>query len=313
MNDLGSTMQAMRQIRLQEPFRAVFYAPFYAALARDAYKEQGVAVELISGTQPSLAKDSVLEGRAHLAWGGPMRILLAHDADPASPLRNFGAAILGDPFFLVGRTPRPDFRLTDLATLTLGTVSEVPTPWWTLQDDIRRAGLDPESVTRVKDKSMAENAAAVAEGRLDVAQLFEPFISQMEADGTGHVWHAAASRGPTSYTTFYSSVQNIAEYAPEFRAMIRGLAATQRWFMAATPEEIVATIAGFFPGMDPALLARCIQRYRSLGIWTATPHFPPEPFDRLQSAMRSGGAINSEPGYDHCVDDAITVAALAKN
>lgn len=302
----------MRHIRLQEPFRAVFYVPFYAALARHAYKDEGVEVELVSGTQPSLAKDSVLEGRAHLAWGGPMRILLAHDADPASPLRNFGAAILGDPFFLVGRTPRPDFRLTELATLTLGTVSEVPTPWWTLQDDIRRAGLDPERVARVADRGMAENAAAVAEGRLDVAQLFEPFISQMEAAGTGHVWHAAASRGPTSYTTFYSSAQNIAEFAPEFRAMIRGLAATQRWFMAAAPEAIAATVAGFFPGMDPALLARCIARYRGLGIWTATPHFPPESFNRLQASMRSGGAIGREPGYEHCVDEAITVAALAE-
>ena len=306
-------MQAMRQIRLQEPFRAVFYAPFYAVLARDAYKEQGLEVELVSGTQPSLAKDAVLEGRAHLAWGGPMRILLAHDADPASPLRNFGAAVLGDPFLLVGRKPRPDFRLTDLATLTLGTVSEVPTPWWTLQDDIRRAGLDPERVKRVGTRSMAENAAAVAEGSLDVAQLFEPFVSQMEAAGTGHAWHAAASRGPTSYTTFYSSVQNIAEYAPEFRAMIRALAATQRWFGAASPEEIAATVGAFFPGMDRALLAHCIARYRTLGIWTADPHFPPEPFNRLQSAMLSGGAIAREPGYDHCVDDAIVTVALAEN
>jgi len=65
--------------------------------------------------------------------------------------------------------------------------------------------------------------------------------------------------------------------------------------------------------MDPALLARCIGRYRGLGIWTADPHFPPEPFERLQSAMRSGGAIAREPGYDHCVDDASVVAALQEN
>ncbi|MDB5415289.1 MAG: nitrate/sulfonate/bicarbonate transporter substrate-binding protein [Rubritepida sp.] len=300
----------MRQIRLQEPFRAVFYAPFYAALARNAYKDQGVEVELISGTVPSLAKDSVLSGAADLAWGGPMRILLAHDADPASPLRNFGAAILGDPFFLIGREPRPGFKLTELRDMTLGTVSEVPTPWWTLQDDIRRAGLDPDSIQRVTDQPMAANAAAVAEGRLDAAQLFEPFVSQMEAAGTGHVWHAAASRGRTSYTTFYSSVDRIAELAPEFRAMIRGLAATQHWFMAAPPAEIAQTIAGYFPAMDLLLLARCIERYRGLCIWTATPHFPPEPFERLQAAMLSGGAISRAPGYVHCVDDAITIAAL---
>ncbi len=95
--------------------------------------------------------------------------------------------------------------------------------------------------------------------------------------------------------------------------MIRGLAVTQRWFMAATPEEIAQTIAGFYPGMEPALLARCIARYRALGLWTADPHFPPEPLDRLQSAMRSGGAISREPGYARCVDDAIVTAALAES
>jgi NitT/TauT family transport system substrate-binding protein len=179
-----------------------------------------------------------------------------------------------------------------------------------LQDDIRRAGLDPDSIARVTDQPMAANAAAVAEGRLDVAQLFEPFASLMERDGTGHVWHAAASRGPTSYTTYYSTAANIAEYAPEFRAMIRGLAATQSWFMATPAEEIAATIAGYFPGMEQSLLATCIARYRALGIWTSDPHFPAEPWNRLEASMLSGGAIQRAPGYAHCVDDAIVTEAL---
>jgi NitT/TauT family transport system substrate-binding protein len=222
------------QIAVQEPFRALFYAPFYAALARGDYAAQGVDVRLLPGTVPSLAKDSVLDGTADLAWGGPMRLLLAHDKDPDCPLKLFGAVVMGDPFFLVGRTARPDFRLTDLATLTLGTVSEVPTPWWCLQDDIRRAGLDPDAVRRVTNRSMAENAAAVAAGTLDVAQLFEPIVSAMEIAGTGHAWHAQASRGPTSYTAFYSRADVIATKRPAFEAMVRGLAVTLAWFATAT-------------------------------------------------------------------------------
>ena len=34
----------MHPITLQEPFRAVFYAPFYAALARGDYAAEGVEV-----------------------------------------------------------------------------------------------------------------------------------------------------------------------------------------------------------------------------------------------------------------------------
>lgn len=69
-------MQRMRHIILQEPFRAVFYAPIMPPWPVTPMRRPASASEVRAGTQPSLAKDAVLEGHAHLAWGGPMRILL---------------------------------------------------------------------------------------------------------------------------------------------------------------------------------------------------------------------------------------------
>jgi NitT/TauT family transport system substrate-binding protein len=301
----------MPPVTLQEPFRAVFYAPFYAALARGDYATEGVEVRVLPGTVPSLAKDSVLSGAADLAWGGPMRILLAHDADPACPLRNFGAVVMGDPFFLVGRAPRPDFRLTDLAALTLGTVSEVPTPWWTLQHDIRLAGIEPAAVRRVTDRSMAENAEAVAAGTLGVAQLFEPLASALEARGAAHVWHVAASRGPTAYTTFYSTVERMRTRRAEFRAMVRGLARTLGWVAASPAEALAETVAPYFPDLAPELLTTALARYKAIGLWTPDPFYPEEAFARLETAMHSAGAIRRRPGFDATADNAIVAEALA--
>jgi NitT/TauT family transport system substrate-binding protein len=239
-----------------------------------------------------------------------MRLLLAHDADPACPLRLFGAVVMGDPFFLVGRQPNPGFKLRDLASMTLGTVSEVPTPWWTLQDDIRAAGIDPFAIKRITDQTMPANAAAVAAGALDVAQLFEPLVSQMEAAGTGHVWYAQASRGPTSYTAFYARTDVIAAKRPAMEAMVRGLARTLTWFAAASPEEIVACIADFFEGGDHALMARGIARYKSVKLWTETPRFPPEALAQLERGMLSAGAIKRTPGFAGLVAEDVTESAL---
>lgn len=300
----------LHPIILQEPFRAVFYAPFYAALARGDYAAEGVAVTLRTGTIPADAKDAVLASVADLAWGGPMRILLAHEADPASPLRNFGAVVMRDPFFLLGRVPRPDFTLRDLAGLRLGTVAEVPTPWWTLQEDIRQAGLDPTTLARVTDRTMAENLAALAAGALDVVQVFEPFVALAEDAGTGHIWHAAASRGVTGYTSFTSSTGRMAARRAEFEAMLRGLARTLAWFAATPPEAIASLLGDFFPDLAPALLARCIARYRALGLWTETPHYPEEAFIRLETAMLSAGAITRRPGFAATADNSLLAAAL---
>jgi NitT/TauT family transport system substrate-binding protein len=297
-------------ITLQEPFRAVFYTPFYSALARGDFSRAGVEVKLVTAGDPDRAMGNLLSGAADLAWSGPMRMIREHAQDAASPLVSFGAVVMRDPFVLVGKGPRPGFAVRDLAGLTLGVVSEVPTPWWCLQHDLRQAGLDPTKLRTVTGRTMAENAAAVAAGTLDVAQMFEPFATQAEAQGC-QVWHAQAARGPTSYTAFYATKPVIAAKRAAMIGMVRGIAAMQRWLHAAPPTEIAATVAPFFEGTERATLERCIARYKALGIWAATPRFPRDAFEMLEASMLGAGAIARRPGFDACVDTAIEEEALA--
>jgi NitT/TauT family transport system substrate-binding protein len=297
-------------LTLQEPFRAIFYTPFYAALARGDFAAQGVEVRLLTVGEPDRAVANLLSGAADLAWSGPMRVIRDHAANAASPLVSFGAVVMRDPFLLVGGAPRPGFALGDLAGVTLGVVSEVPTPWWCLQHDLRRAGIAVSALHPVTGRGMAENLDAVAAGQLDVAQLFEPFASLLESRG-GHVWHAQASRGPTSYTAFYAARPALTEKRDAMRAMVRGIAATQRWLHDATPAGIAATVAPFFEDTDRAMLEKAVARYLGLGIWSRTPHFPREAFETLEAAMLGVGAIARAPGFDACVDAAIVTEALA--
>lgn len=299
----------MHAITLQEPFRALFYTPFYAALARGDFTRAGVDVRLITVGEPDRAVANLLSGAAHLAWSGPMRVIRDHARQAGSDLVSFGAVVMHDPFLLMGAAPRPGFTLADLAKLRLGVVSEVPTPWWCLQHDLSLAGVDPGAITVVTGRSMAENAAALMRGDLDVVQVFEPLASGIERAG-GVVWHAQASRGPTSYTAFYATRSALAAHRPAMLGMVRGLAAMQAWLHAASAAEIAACVAPWFQDLDPALLVAGVARYQALGLWCATPHFPRPAFETLQAAMLGAGAIDHAPGFERCVDTAIVAAAL---
>ena len=125
------------KIRLSENFRAVFYAPYYATQALGLYAREGVEVEFMNSSVPGDAVAGLIDGTIDLTWGGPMRVMRAHDQRPDSPLVCFCEVVARDPFFLIGRSDRADFRLTDLAHLRFATVSEVPTPWMCLQHDLR--------------------------------------------------------------------------------------------------------------------------------------------------------------------------------
>ncbi|WP_198375593.1 ABC transporter substrate-binding protein [Neoroseomonas rubea] len=299
----------MQPIILNEPFRAVFYAPFYIAEARGLFAAEGVEVRRDTAGDPNKAAENLLSGRADIAWSGPMRPMLLRDRDPSCPLRSFCAVVMKDPFLIIGRGPRPGFALSDLPALRFGTVSEVPTPWWCLQDDLRAAGIDPDGLTRVTDRTMAENAAAVLDGTLDAAQLFEPHAALAEAKGAA-VWHRAADRGPSAYTAFYATEARIAERAAEFEAMIRAMAKALTWIATAPPAEIAATVAPMFPEVPAAALATALGRYQAMALWSPTPHFPRAAFDQLQRAMRSAGIIQGAPTFEACVDEAIVARAL---
>src|SRR6476646_10054825 len=188
-------------VRLSESFRALFYAPFYAAEATGAFEAAGVEVALVASPDPPSAARALLAGEVDVMWGGPLRVMISHHADPASSLVCFCDVVARDPFFIVGSKPRPDFKFADLLVLKLATVSEVPTPWICLQDDLRRAGIDPARLDRVTDRTMAENGTALGTGKLDAVQLFQPYAEELVRSGVGHIWYAAAERGLTAYTT----------------------------------------------------------------------------------------------------------------
>ncbi len=298
-------------ITLQESLRGLFYAPFYAALARDAYAQEGVEVRFVSAPTPGEAATTVLGGGVDVCWGGPMRVMQTYARHPGCDLVCFAEVVTRDPFLLVGRTPRPDFALRDLAGLRLGTVSEVPTPWMCLQEDLRRAGVAPSSLTRTTDATMAENVAALSAGTLDVVQLFEPFASSLEAAGAGHVWYPAATRGPTSYTTFYARRGLLTARRDELLRMVRAVWRTQQWLAAVDGSTLAATIAAYFPAVAPELLAASCTRYQGLGIWGRDPVLPRAGYDRLRASLVSGGFVSPGTAFEVAVDNSLAQAVLA--
>jgi NitT/TauT family transport system substrate-binding protein len=185
-------------LTLIENFRAVFYTPFYAAFARKAYEAEGLEVQRVLSTHPAKTAQALRSGRGDVAWGGPMRLLLAHNQQPGSALVLFCEVVRRDPFFLVGREPRPDWQLADLLHVPGATVSEVPTPWVCLQHDLRLAGLDPAHIRRMPDRAMPDNLAALRAGDIEVMQAFQPCVEQAVEEGVGHIWYAAAARGLTA-------------------------------------------------------------------------------------------------------------------
>ena len=291
------------QVRLAENFRALFYAPFYATQALGFYRQEGVELLFSASAAPGDAIAALVRGELDLTWAGPMRVIRDRAEHPLSgaSLVCFCEVVRRDPFYLVGRAGPGDFRLVDLRTLRLGSVSEVVTPWLCLQQDLRDAGVDPYQVARVTDQPMAGNLAALRSGELEVAQLFEPYVSEALAGGGMRILHAASERGPTAYTSLIATRDGVARKPQAMRAMVRATACMQAWMAVHTAGELAEVAAPYFPQVERRLFDTSIRRYAAAGIWASDPVISRQGFARLAQSVQSGGLVRTSATYDECV------------
>ena len=302
---------ASEKIVLYENLRACSYTPFYLAQLAGLFEAEGLEVDLRLSPSPPETAQGLIEGRADVSFGGPMRVMLHHDAaharGEASPLVCFAQAVARDPFILVGREPNPRFRFEDLVGPRIGVATDVPTPWMLLRDDLDRAGVDPDALTRAPDAPMAANAEGLKRGEIDVAQLFEPHAERLASAGHGHVWHRFSVRGDIAFTSFYTTRRFAAERRGACMALTRAIAAALERIHEREPGETAAIVGpAFFPDLPPDGFARVVAGYREARVWPRSTALPPAAYARLKAALLAGGLIAYDVPYEDAVDAALS-------
>ena len=289
------------KLRIAENFRAVFYAPFYAIRALGFAEREGLAVEWLPSEAPGGTIGEVKRGAIDAQWGGPMRVLKDHDS-AAPSLLCFGEVVGRDPFYVIGRGNAPRFQLKDLAAMRVGIVSEVPTPWYCLRSDLEDAGVDTASLLITKNLTMPQQIEALAAGKLDAVQLFEPYASRALAEGNAMLY-AASSRGATCYTSFITSRESATKRREEFVALTRATQAVLDWVPDNGPAELARVTASFFPDVPQDLLRPAFERYHRAGLWSRTTAVSKAGFERLAYSLHDGGFIAHRATYADCVQD----------
>ena len=133
------------------------------------------------------------------------------------------------------------------------------------------------------------------------------------ASGIGHLWYAAADRGPCSYTTFYARRATLDAKRDELSRLVRGLYRTQKWLHGASPETLADTVQPYFPAVPQPLLRAAVARYRGLDIWGRNPILPQDGYDRLAAGLVSGGFVGSAAPFEAAVDNSLAEQAVRED
>ena len=93
--------------------------------------------------------------------------------------------------------------------------------------------------------------------------------------------------------------------------MVRAMYRSLRWLSVTPGIEIARALHSFFPDVPTAIFAGAMDRYRVLGLYGPDPVTRREGVERLQAAMRSGGALDRDIPFETVVDNSLAEAAVA--
>jgi NitT/TauT family transport system substrate-binding protein len=293
------------------PFYTPFYAPLAAGAALGHFREEGLNVRW----QPAAAfgksaVEALLDGSIEITLSGLMRSFDVADRE-GRLLPHFAEVCSRSGFFLLGRTPMPDFRWSDLAGKTVIGFAEAPTPWQCMLTVLRRHGVDPAAVRIERNRPGPEALAAFRSGHGDFFEQTQPIVEQLLASGEAHlVASMGEATGPVPFTSYMTTPEFLRREPDTVLRFTRALYRTQRWLASHDARAITEAIAPDFRDIDRAMLERAVGRFARQGTWARDPVLRRPGFDYLQEILQTGGFIKKSHGYEDLVDTTIAERAV---
>ncbi len=175
-------------IRIAEVTRSLFYAPQYVALSQGFFKDEGLEVTLETTPGGDKTMTALVSGNADIALVGTETSVYVYNQGSTDPVINFGQVTQTDGTFLLSREPISNFTWDMLKGKKLLGQRKGGMPEMVSEHLLKQKGVEPfKDVEIIQNVEYANLPTAFVSGTGDFSQLFEPFASQIEAEGKGYI------------------------------------------------------------------------------------------------------------------------------
>ncbi|PRR83443.1 ABC transporter substrate-binding protein [Clostridium vincentii] len=306
----------LKEVRLSEVVRSVFYAPMYAAINQGFFEEEGLSVQISTAQGADKVMQTVLSKNADIGFCGPEQVIYINNQGREDYPILFAQLTQKDGSFLVSKTEQPDFTWESLKGKKIIGGRPGGVPEMALEYVMKNHGINPkQDVEMVTNIDFTATAGAFKAGSSDYVALFEPTASMLEAEGGGSIVASIGeSSGKLAYTCFFSSKSYMDENPETIEKFTRAIYKGQQWIQANSSEEIATSIISFFPGTDKDIMIKVIDNYKEIEALAETPSLQEEDLDKLMDVIQSydSALIPSRPSYDKIVNNSFAEKVISE-
>lgn len=302
----------LKQIRVNEVTRSVFYAPQYVAINNGYFKYQGIEIELSTGQGADAVMTAVLSNSCDIGFAGPEASIYVYNEGKEDYTEVFAQLTKKDGSFLIARNKTDTFSWQDLKGKTIIPGRKGGVPYMTLEYVLKKNGINPQKDVTLDDSIKFDlMAGAFAAGNADYVTLFEPTASLTQNENKGYIVASVGEEaGEIPYTAYFAKKSYIQNNSDIIQGFTNAIYQGQQWVSSHNSKEIAELIQNFFPDTDLDLLTSAIQSYKDIDAWNDTPVLKEEAFNRLQKVMTMAGELKNTVPYDKIVNNSFAEKAL---
>ena len=295
----------MKNLKVSEVTRSVFYAPQYVAISKGFFEKYGIAIDLTTGQGADAVMTSVLSNQCDIGFAGPEASIYVYNEGKEDYTQVFAQLTQRDGSFLISREKTDNFSWQDLKGKTVIPGRKGGVPYMTLEYVLRKNGINPETDLILDDSIKFDlMAGAFSAGNADYVTLFEPTASNTELQGKGYIVASVGeAAGEIPFTAYFAKKSYIENNEQTIQDFTNAVYEGQVWVKEHSAKEIAESIQDFFPDTDLEMLEAAVQSYKDIDAWSDTPILKEEAFDRLQEVMTLAGELEKEAPYDKVVNN----------
>ena len=293
----------LKKVKVAEVAHTIFYAPWYVALEKGYFKDEGLDVEVMLTPGADKVTSAVLSKDVDIGFCGSEASIYVYNSGNKDYIVSFAGLTKRDGAFLVSREKIDNFKLEDLKGKYVIGGRKGGMPEMTFEYTLKENNIDVNDLTIDTSIDFAAMGGTFISGVGDFVTLFEPSATQVENEGYGYVvGYIGEYGGSVPYTAYNARKKYIKENPETIQKFTNAIDKGLDFVWNNDEEEIAKVIVDQFPDLTINELTKMIKRYKDNDAWMKDTFFTEESFNHLQDIMISSGELKEKVPYKNLVN-----------
>ena len=292
-------------IRVNEVTDSFFYAPFYVAIEKGFFEEEGLTIELTNGGGSDVSMTALLSKNANIILAGPETAVYVNRQKRDDAPKIFAQLTKRDGCFLISKTAEPNFKWEDIKNKEIIIGRKGGLPAMTFQYIVKNLGLtEGVDINLRTDIQFNLMAPTFETSSADYVTLFEPVATEFVSSGKGHIVASVGEKsGEIPYTSFIALESFLKNQPQKVEKFVKAMYKAINYVATAPEEEVARELVKHFKGADVTATAKSLKNYKSVDTWMTNMALPESMFNTLISVITSAGESASGVTYSAVTDN----------